>query len=228
MIAVDDSVDGLLGRLRAFLLPGGEEAARRVRTMTAVERGEIRAAPRSRAIPFTANERIDTTQSAFRWDARMTGGRMGIFSVTDAYENGRGRLVVKVGGVLPLKKMSGADFDKGELQRYLAYAVLCPPILVNHATLDWTAAGSGRLRVRDRTDPTGATVDIEIASDGRPIASHAIRPREKGVETPWSAIAADFHERDGVRIPSRLAASWHLPEGEFTYITLDVTSFAFA
>ena len=226
-MATSGDTEPALGRLRAFLLPGGEAAARGVRAMTASERGEIRSAPRARAIPFTAQESIDATQSAFRWDARMAGGKLGLFRVTDAYEEQRGRLVITVGGVVPLKKMTGPDFDKGELQRYLAYAVFCPPILVNNPALEWTAAGDDCVRVRDRTDPTGATVDIEIDADGRPVVMRALRPREKGVETPWSAVATDFEEHDGARVPRRLAASWHLPEGSFTYINLEIASFAF-
>ena len=219
----------LLARLRAFCFPGGEEAARRVRGVRTAERGEMRMSPEARWIPFTAEQFVDATRSNFRWDARIDPGKIASPVVTDAYEEGHGRLVVKLGGILPVKKVTGPDADKGELQRYLGSIAFCPPILLNHPSLDWTAVGSLTVRVRDREDPTGATVDIDIGEDGRPLACRADRPRavgKKAVVTPWGATCSEFCESEGLRMPRRLDVSWHLPEGPFLYFRGEITSFA--
>lgn len=149
----------LLGRLRSFCFPGGEDAARRVQAVRSAEKGEIRMSPEARWIPFTAEQFSDATRSSFPWEARLNPGKIASPVVTDAYEEGHGRLVVKLGGVLPVKKVAGPDADKGELQRYLSSITFCPPILLNHPSLDWTVDGALTLRVRDRDDRTGATVD---------------------------------------------------------------------
>ncbi len=218
----------LLARLRAFLFPGGEEQARRIRAIRTTERGEMRMSPGARPIPFTAEEQIDATRSGFRWDARATAGRLRSFAVTDAYEDGHGRLVVKLGGVIRLEEIEGPDVDKGELQRYLSTVTLCPPMLIGNPSLDFTAAGPLVLRVRDLADPTGASVDIELDAEGRPLASRADRPRAVGkkmILTPWSAIGREFREWEGLRIASRLEAIWDLPDGPFSYFQEEVTSF---
>jgi len=179
----------LLARLRAFCFPRGEDSARSVRAIKATERGEMRGSPTARWIPFTAEEVIETGRSSFRWDARYRGGSMGLITLTDAYEEGHGRLVVKLGGVIPVQKVLGPEADKGELQRYFASILLCPPILLNHGSLEWTAAGPLTLSVGDRNDQTGATLDLEISEEGRPIACRADRPRMVGKQTgltPWS------------------------------------------
>src|SRR2546428_3678952 len=95
----------LLARLCGFSFPGGEAPARLVRAIRTTQRGEIRASPSARWIPFTAEEVIETKRSSFRWEARYRGGSMGLISVTDAYEEGHGRLVVKLGGVIPVQKV---------------------------------------------------------------------------------------------------------------------------
>jgi hypothetical protein len=161
----------LLARLRAFCFPGGEECARSVSAVRTTERGEMRASPSARWIPFTAEQVIE---------ARYQGKRMDLISVTDAYEAGYGRLVVKLGGVIPVRKVQGPESVRGGLQRYLASIVLCPAIVLNHGSLDWTAVGLFSLRVRDCADPTGATVDVDISEDGRPLACRADRPRMVG------------------------------------------------
>lgn len=64
----------LLARLRAYCFPGGEEAARQVRTIKTTQRGEIRASASARWTPFTADEVIEAGRSSFRWEARIGAG----------------------------------------------------------------------------------------------------------------------------------------------------------
>jgi hypothetical protein len=218
----------LLARLRSFCFPGGEEAARRVRAVRTAEKGEMRMSPQARWIPFTAEQFTDAGRSSFRWEARLDPGKIASLAVTDAYEEGHGRLVIKLGGVLPVKKITGPDADKGELQRYLSSIAFCPPILLNHSSLELTAAGPRGLRVRDREDLTGAAIDIDIDEDGRPLGCRAKRPRmvgKKTAMTPWSASCNEFREWEGLRVPTRLEVFWHLPEDRFVYFRAEITSF---
>jgi len=219
----------LLARLRAFCFPGGEDAARRIRAVRTAEKGEMRMSPEARWIPFTAEQWVDATRSSFRWDARLDPGKLVSPVVTDAYEEGHGRLVVKLGGVLPVQKVAGPDADTGELQRYFASIMFCPPILLNHPSLEWTTVGPLTLRVRDREDPTGATVDIDIGEDGRPLTCRADRPRmvgKKAILTPWSGASLAFQEWEGLRVVSKLEVSWQFLEGPFIYFRGEITSLA--
>jgi hypothetical protein len=218
----------LLAQLRTFCLPKGDECARPVSAISITEQGEMCAAPGARLIQFVAEQTIESHAGSFRWQARYRGGSMGLISVTDAYEDGRGRVVVKLGGIVPVQSMRGQHADRGELQRYIASIPLCPPILLNHPSLEWEAAGSASLRVRDSSGPADATVEVEISGDGRPLACRADRPRMVGkqtVLTPWSASWAEFKEYEGLRVPTHLEAAWHLPEGPFTHYRSEVVSF---
>jgi Family of unknown function (DUF6544) len=152
---------------------------------------------------------------------------VGAVTITDQYEAGHGRATVRLGGLVPVASGAGPDFDRGELQRYLAEIVLCPVILLTHSSLEWTAAGPNTLRVRDVADPTGATVDLDLDDAGRPLACRADRPRTVGkrlVVTPWSASYADPRRWDGLQAPSRLEAAWHLPAEAFTYVREELIS----
>lgn len=217
----------LLGGLFAFCFPGGEDAARLVRVIRTTQQGEIRMSPQARWIPFTAEEVTDATRSNFRWEARFNPGKIISTAVTDAYEEGRGRLVIKVAGV-PMQKMAGPDLDRGELQRYLSSIAFCPPILINHPSLEITAIGPLTLRVRDREDSTGASVDVGLSEEGQPLTCCADRPRMVGkqtVMTPWSGSCTEFRDWQGLRVATLTEVRWHLPEGPFTYYRSEITSF---
>lgn len=216
----------LIADLKAFCLPGGEDAARGVRGIRATQRGEIRSGPEARWNAFVAEEFVDATKTAFHWEARMGSGVLSVL-VTDAYEEGHGRLTLKKGPV-QLKKLVGPDVDKDELQRYLAYVAYCPPMLVNNPSLELSAIGPRTLQVRDRLDRTGASVDIDLSEDGRPVLTCAVRPMTIGslvIPTPWSATGSDPQEYEGMRVWRRMKASWRAPEGSFTYIRIELTSF---
>ncbi len=213
----------LLALLRGFLLPGGEDAARQVRAIRTRQRGEMRMSPDSRWIPFTAREEIQARRSAFRWDARY--GRA--MSVTDAYEEGHGRLVLKAAGLIPVRKMTGPEFDKGELQRYLASVIFCPPALVNNELLEWSPAGPLALRLRDRLARTGGSVKLVLNEEGQPVRCEADRPRLDGkwtVLTPWKADVTEFREWDGLLVTSRFEAAWQLGDDWLPYFRGEVTS----
>jgi hypothetical protein len=212
----------LISRLRAFCFPEGENAARCVRSLKTNQQGEIRATPGARWMPFTAEEFIDATQSHFRWEARF-----GEVTFIDAYEEDHGLCAVKPAGASPMQKMAGPEFDHGELQLYLASIPLCPSILLHHPSLEWAAAGALTLQVRDHADPTGATIDLDINGEGRPLACRADRPRMAGketVRTPWSGAYAAFRQWEGTQVASRIEVSWRLPTGEFPYFWGELTS----
>ncbi|MGE5724948.1 MAG: DUF6544 family protein [Acidobacteriota bacterium] len=223
----DAQAASLLCRLRQFCLPR-EDAARAVSAVRIAEQGEMRMSPEARWIPFTAEQTIEARRSSFRWQARLSGNRLTSVTVTDAYENGHGYLTLKAAGFVPLKRITGADVDQGELQRYLASIAFCPPALLNHASLEWKAVASQTLRVRDRKDETGATVDLEMTEEGHPLTCRAQRPRLVGkhsVLTPWWGSYLEFSEWEGLRVASRLEVSWQLPQGPFAYFRSRLTSF---
>jgi hypothetical protein len=218
----------LLQQLRNFFFPGGEQAAFAIRAVRTRQEGAIRMSPEARWIPFTAKEFIDATGSSFRWEARLDPGKIGAPTVIDAYEKGHGALVVRVAGVLQVKKITGLDVDQGEIQRYLASVIFCPPMLLNHLTLEWTTIEPLTIRVRDQRDATGAAVDFDLSEDGCPRVCRAQRPRLVGkhaVLTPWSGTGSEFREYQGLRIATHLEVAWNLPEGRFTYFRGDITEF---
>jgi len=219
--------EALLARLRAFFFPDGEGCGRPVRSFRIVEHGEMRMSPGAKWIPFTAEQVIETARSNCRWEAKIGGSRFGFITVTDAYEETRGRLTVKLGGVIPTTRLAGPELDRGELQRYLASLAICPPILLNNRSLEYTAVGPATLRVQDRCGPAEAAVDLELREEGQPAACRAIRPRLVGkdaVLTPWSATGTEFREWEGMHVAMRTEAAWELPEGMFCYYRSDINS----
>jgi hypothetical protein len=227
MAALDPvSATSLVAALNAYLFPKGESAAHGISGIQAVQRGEIRSSPDARWNPFVASESVDATKTSFCWEAHLGTGIFAV-TVTDAYEEGEGRLVLKK-GPLQLKKLTGPDVDQGELQRYLGYVGYCPPMMLNNPALDFAVVGDRTLKVQDRHHAAGASVEIDLGEDGRPLLVRAMRPMIVGkrvVPTLWSATGSDPQEWEGMRVWRHMEAAWHLSSGPFTYVRIDLTSF---
>lgn len=212
----------LLARMRGFLFPEGDEAARDLRAVRIFEKGEMRVSENARWMSFTSEQTLQTRFSGFRWDARTSG-----IVITDAYEDGHGMAMSRLAGLLTLKKASrGPELDRGEVQRYLGSLMLCPAVLVNHASLEWTAVAESVLRVKDLADPTGASVDFEIGPDGEPGSCFTVRPRLVGknaVDTKWVGKGSDFRLWNGMRVAHHLEVWWEVPGAPFCYYRSEVT-----
>jgi hypothetical protein len=209
-------------RLHDSCFPNGDEAARSIRGVRIQERGEIRASAGVRWTPFTATQTSEASRSAFRWEARV-----GPVAFIDAYEDGHGVTAVQPPGSEAVDKTVGSAIDQASLQRYLASIPLCPPILINHPSLVWTTSSPQTLRVRDREDPSGAIVYIELNQQGQPVAVRADRARMVGrdtVMTPWRGVYSGFHEWQGMMVPAGVEVFWGLEAGEFQYYRSETTS----
>jgi hypothetical protein len=220
------SATSLVAALKTYLLPNGESVAHGISGIRAIQRGEIRSSPDARWNPFVATEFVDATKTSFCWEARLGTGVFAV-TITDAYAEGEGRLVVQK-GPLQLKKLTGPDVDQGELQRYLGYVGYCPPMMLNNPSLDFAVVGDRALKVRDRHDKTGTSVEMYLGEDGGPVLIRAVRPMIVGkrvIPTAWSATGSDAQEWEGLRVWGHMEAAWHLADGPFTYVRIDLTSF---
>lgn len=217
-LALDPVADSLLAGWRAWALPGGEEAARRIQALEWTEEGELRSSPKAKWIPFTARMRLEAGRTSFRWDAVLGTGILTRTAVTDACDERHGWSVAKAAGVLPVARVEGSEVDRGQIQRYLADLGRCPTALLLHPSLEAASAGGRWLRLRDAAGPARAEVELEMGPNGGAVAMRAVRPGMQGrkfVERPWSGRMGGAVEWEGLRVPTTLEASWEFPDGKF-------------
>jgi Family of unknown function (DUF6920) len=223
--AMSAATRSLLARLSRFCFPGGEDVARSISGVELQEAGEMRLAPEAHWVPFVARKVIESASSYFRWEARLDRSTRMAAKICDEYDGAHGRSTMKI-GILPVRRITTPDADVGELQRYLASAVLCPSMILNNPALKFDAVGPNTLTLSDRQNPK-AQVDIDISQDGQPLGCWAFRPRIAGRKMLWGrwfARGFDFHEWEVLRIPFQMEAKWHLPEGDFAYFRSSVKS----
>ena len=199
----------------------GADPVRRPETVTLHQTGEMKLDLTStRWWRFTARQTMSVATSAFAWHARFRP--LGYLSVTDAFENGSGRLDVTALGVIPLvRTRPGSTLTRGELMRYLAELSFVPDAILHNPDLRWRVEDATTFTVGAGTGEEAVEVTLSLGPDGRIDTIYAAdRPRSVTapfLPTPWRGNFADYRQRMGRWIPFAGQVAWVIDGVETVY-----------
>lgn len=216
--------------VREYLARSGVPDPARMRWVRIEQRGEMRLSPGGPWLPFTAVQHMAVAQPAFVWQAemRMAGGFW--TSVVDRFVENRGSLEARLLGAIPVAHAAGPDVDRGEVQRYLAELPWNPAAMAANPALSLRPADARRVDVTAPVNGGIASVTLRFDDAGDIMeASASARPRlvaGRAVPTPWAGAFGEYRVLNGLRLPTRAAVWWDLPEGRFEYWRAEVTGVA--
>lgn len=144
------------------------------------------------------------------------------FEGYDYYLDGEGGMKGVLGKVVTLFDQRGREMDRSALVTYLAESLFIPSALLGETiTFDEIDEHTVRAHITAYGQQVSGTFCfndndemIEFTTEDRSLAG------ENGVMTlmPWSAKCGDYQvSKDGILHPTTFSATWHLPEGDFTY-----------
>lgn len=189
------------------------------------QKGAIRTSPTGRWLRFTAREQYQIDPPGFVWQATLKSAGLTVGRAVDSLEDGRGRMHVRILGLLNVVDATGPEMDQGSLMRWLNETMWFPaawasPVISWEPVDENSAVGSvsfGGLSVRGefRFDPEGRLIDFR---------ADRYRDVKGSFEmTPWSTPLTEHARFDGVELPSYGTALWELEEGNFEYIRIRAT-----
>jgi uncharacterized protein DUF6544 len=202
---------------RYFQNPGLETAVLR-------QRGALRPAPGKRWLPFEAEQAYAVEPPGFVWLARGRLAPLVQLLARDAFVGGTGNMRINLAGLFTVADALGPELDQGAGLRYWGEILVFPEV-VTSPYLRWTPVDerSARLSIAQGGLATSAVVEFDAAGYVR--ALHADRYRDvdgKGVLTPWSGHFREWRGVRGRAFPTRWDSVWHLPEGDFEAVRVEV------
>lgn len=219
-VTVDD-VAALPPAAARYLEAMGVVGRPRTWSLRAHVTGRFRRGPGQPWLPMDAWQYNSGLEVARLFRMRLLVGRVLPMWGWDTYRGGRGRMLGKALGLVPVADGAGPRFDVSELVTWLDDAVLLAPGMLLHPRTTWEPAGEDGFRV-SVTD-AGRTVGAEVLldGDGRP---RDVRTTDRwadlpggAVQAPWSTPVAGWTVVGGLPRPTGGAAVWQLREGEFRY-----------
>jgi hypothetical protein len=172
--------------------------------------------------PIAGEYVLTTATPAFLWYGRIHMVPLVPIVARDGFAQGRGRMLVKAFGAIPMVDARGPEMDQAGFDRLLAELTLVPTALLPGPHLRWEpidersarallALGGLRASMVFRLDPaTGETVvDVERGhQEGDRVVRRMFRARSSG--EPLRA--------GGFTLRRRMEGTWLLPEGDLKYV----------
>ena len=185
------------------------------------QRGEMRQKPGARAMAFTAVQSFDVARAGFVWRAHFPVAPGVWLDVVDACDGDEGRLEARVWGLIPFMRDASEATAHAQALRFLAELPWNPHAILANAGIGWTQVEDRSVEASLPVKGSIVRLQVNFGEEGDVESVRtAARPRKVGKtsqDTPWGGEFGDYAELGGIRIPTRGAVYWDLPEGRFTY-----------
>lgn len=221
------TIAGLPAPLAAWASSYEKRAPTGAQQVRLAQVGELRTKPEGRWIPFRATQSLAIDRVSFEWRAHLRVAHVVPLLVTDACDGRSGSGHVRLAGLVPLARASGAAISQAQIQRYLAELAWNPLALLRCPGLRFGDGEDGSLRVG--WGPEAAHVDLFFDSEGRIVRTFTrTRPRDGGPPEPWEGRYVKYGDVGGHAVPTEAEVMWHTPRGPFPCWRGRITSYEVA
>lgn len=140
----------------------------------------------------------------------------------DDYHKGKGSMKIYFHHLFPVVNASGSKIDEGTLQRFLGEMVWFPPF-VNSKYVTWEAIDSYSAKATMTFEGVSGSGLFYFNEEGDFIKFVAQRYYEQAQQYyDWVLEVQEYDIFDGVRVPSKMTATWKLPTGDWLWLHLKV------
>jgi Family of unknown function (DUF6544) len=198
----------------------------RVRCAKARMTGMMRFSLNQRWMPVEAVQYTTLVGTLSRtWYARVKAGPFALITGYDRYDNGAGRMLIRLLSMVPIVDVRGSEMDTSALITFINDMVMWPTaFLSDHIAWEPIDAMAARARVTLYGKQFSAVLCVNDVGE---ISDFITEDRYRSVgrgfqQARWSTPFRRYREVNGLRVPSEAVAIWHLAEGEFRYIQVTI------
>lgn len=177
----------------------------------------------------TATQYTVIDQPAFIWTTRVKMNPLLYFLGRDKFEDGRGEMLIRMNSLISVVDANGVKLDEGSLQRYLGELVWFPSLAIS-PYITWEAIDDTSARATMDYRGTRGSGIFYFSAGGDFTRFSAMRYMgndDSSTRHEWVLSVQEYREFEGVRVPSLMTATWKLPEGDWTWLKLEVTDLSY-
>lgn len=162
---------------------------------------------------------------AFIWTIRLKMAPFVSVLGRDKFIDGKGEMQMTLNGIFNLGKETGEKMDEGTLQRYLGETVWFPSGLVSpHISWEEMDAHSAKATMNYKgTTGSGTFYFNKEGLFEKFVAVRYYGNSKDAKRYEWIITAQEHTEFNGIKIPSKLEATWMLDSGPWTWCKLEIS-----
>jgi hypothetical protein len=169
-------------------------------------------------INITGEQYATTEKPGFIWK-----GTTSMFVARDMYLSNKGRLVVLLLSLIKVVDAQGAQYDQGELLRWLGESVLYPTNFLPGERLQWLPIDAQTANLTYNYNGLSLFFKMTFNHLGEITQMETKRYMdEKRLET-WVIKASNYKDLNNVRIPTDFDVLWRLDKTDFSYAKFIIT-----
>ncbi len=177
---------------------------------------------------YTAEAEQYTTLNlpAFIWTVNMKMSPMIKIRGRDKFTDGKGEMLIKMNALINIVNEKGPRMDEGTLQRFLGELVWYPSLALS-PYITWEAIDETSAKATMTYKETTGSGTFYFNENGDFIKFVALRYMGNKADAkryPWVLTVDDYAVFEGIKVPSKMKATWKLDEGEWTWLDLEITS----
>lgn len=185
----------------------------KIKSVQLTHHGFFKTSPKNAWSEITGKQYLKSDTPEFEWT-----GKTKLFKATDKYQDGAGKLTVKLFSVFPIVKAKGLHVDQAELLRWLGESFWFPTNLLPSDNLKWSPIDSNNAKLSYTFNNTNVFYLVRFNEIGEITQLETERYKEKGKLEKWVGKASDYKYFDGFKVPTHIEAFWELKEGSFQYV----------
>jgi len=220
------AIASLPAPVQRWLIRSGVVGREAIQLVHLRQRGEMLNKPGGPWLPVVSEQYFRTAEPGFIWVADVKMMPFLHLAGRDMYQDGKGRMVIKLLSLLPVVNASGADTDQGTMLRWLAETVWFPSAALS-PYITWEVVDSLSAKAVMSYGGVTASGIFTFTPEGDFISFQADRyyfRKEGSTLEPWLVRVEEggHGELAGIRMPLRCTVTWRLKEGDFTWYRLTI------
>lgn len=161
---------------------------------------------------------------AFNWTVDLKMNPFLWIKGRDSFKAGKGEMLIKLNSLFNLVNANGPKIDEGALQRFLGEMVWFPSLAVS-PFVSWEELDDLSAKATLDYQNTKGSGTFYFNEDGDFVKFIALRfqgdnPNEARKE--WILTVEEYAVFEGIKVPSKMKASWNLEQGEWNWLKLEI------
>lgn len=161
---------------------------------------------------------------AFIWTVALDMMKIINIKGRDKFIAGKGEMLVKMNSFLPIVNENGKKLDESSMQRYLGEMVWFPSLALS-PYVTWGKIDDLSAKATMNYMGTSGSGTFYFNENGDFIKFIALRYKGNEPDSkryPWVLTVDDYAEFGGIRVPSKMKATWELDKGDWTWLKLEI------
>lgn len=172
----------------------------------------------------TAIQYTSIDNPAFIWAVDVKMNSLLYFQGRDKFENGLGKMLIKLNSLINLVNEQGEKLNEGALQRYLGEMVWFPSLALS-PYISWEQINDTTAKATMAYKGTSGSGIFYFNSNGDITKFSALRYKDNNAEAKrydWIMNFSEHNTVEGKIVPVKMNSTWKLDEGDWTWLKLEV------